>query len=152
VKNLRTESTIEPAIRWFLSSAMMKEMAISFLEARNLTAVDIPAFLIVHTALSVVLVSSTWLWCYQSPNPNILTLPLQKMTTRLLPSSTASCKIQTFLKETIPSLDATKLAMSFVEAKVGRFVIKPVTVPARLWLSWRGTMAFNTIRRKKEGK
>ncbi|KAI2509450.1 hypothetical protein MHU86_4951 [Fragilaria crotonensis] len=131
---------------------MMKELAISILEARNLTTADIPAFLIVHTALSAVLVSSTWLWCYQSPNPNILTRPLQKMTARLLPSSNSGSKIQTLLKEAIPSLDATKLAVSFVEAKVGRLMIKPLTVPARLWLSWRGTLAFNAIRRKTKGK
>ena len=114
---------------------MMKDMANAFLEARNLTAADIPAFLVVHTALSVVLVSSTWLWCYQTPNTNCLTRPLQKTTKRLLPYPATNNKIQKLLKETFPSLDATKLAMSFVEAKVGRLMIKPVTVPARLWLS-----------------
>ena len=132
-------------------------MAISFLEDRGLSASDLPIFVIVHTALSIVLVSSTWLWCYQNPNPTFLTRRISKLTqqpqhrfsftTGKSPPPVA--KVQQLLKDTIPSLDATKLATSFIEAKLGRLVIKPITVPTRLWLSWRATFAFKELVKRK---
>jgi hypothetical protein len=137
---------------------MMKDMAQSFLEDRDLSVADVPVFLIIHTALSVALVSSTWYLCHQQQQQTFLTRRVQKLTTsaissnkkiqRLLNDNTASIpnkRIQRLLKNT----DATKLATSFVEAKVGRLVVKPITIPARLWLSWQGTLAWKETRKKK---
>jgi hypothetical protein len=133
----------------------MKDMAVSFLEDHGLSASDLPIFVLVHTALSIVLVSSTWLWCYQNPNPTFLTRRISKLTQQhyRFPVTTTGKspipKVQQLLQDTIPSLDATKLATSFIEAKLGRLVIKPITVPARLWLSWRATFAFKEITKRK---
>lgn len=133
----------------------MKDVAISFLEDHGLSPSDLPIFLIVHTALSIVLVSSTWLWCYQNPNPTFLTRRISKLAQQhprfsFTPEkSPPTLKVQQLLKDTIPSLDATKLATSFIEAKLGRLVIKPITVPARLWLSWQATFAIKEVAKRK---
>lgn len=102
----------------------MKDMAIGFLESRNLTATqDLPVFVAVHTALSAILVTSTWMYCYtHSSNHQGLK----------------------FIQKRIPpkNIPGKRLATSFVEAKVGRLVVKPITIPARLWLSWKATVAW----------
>lgn len=121
----------------------MKDMAIAFLEERDLTAADLPTFLLIHTALSAVWVSSTWYWCYQNPRSShtFLSRRVKNLTGASKNSSTPG-RVQKLLQTTVPSLDATKLATSFVEAKIGRLVVKPVTIPARLWMSWKGTLAW----------
>jgi hypothetical protein len=129
----------------------MKDMAVAFLEERDLTAADLPTFLLVHTALSALWVSSTWYWCYQNPRSShsFVAKRMSTFTTK----AKAPNRVQRLLSNTLPSsLDATRLATSFVEAKVGRLVLKPVTIPTRLWLSWRGTLLWKQQRQQSASK
>lgn len=50
-----------------------------------------------------------------------------------------------YLERKIPSLDATRVAVSYTEAKFGRLFFKPVTVPARIWVSWKGARAWRRM-------
>lgn len=42
-----------------------------------------------------------------------------------------------YLGRKFPALDATRVCVSYAEAKLGRLVVKPITVPGRIWLSWK---------------
>eukprot|EP00545_Synedropsis_sp_CCMP1620_P009985 CAMPEP_0119011916 /NCGR_PEP_ID=MMETSP1176-20130426/5965_1 /TAXON_ID=265551 /ORGANISM="Synedropsis recta cf, Strain CCMP1620" /LENGTH=201 /DNA_ID=CAMNT_0006964795 /DNA_START=38 /DNA_END=644 /DNA_ORIENTATION=- len=124
---------------------MMKDMAIAFLEERDLTAADLPTFILLHTALSALLVSSTWYWCYQHPSKFLSRAGVMnnKRIGSILKSPNTPGRVQRLLQNTMPSSSSTKLlATSFVEAKIGRLVAKPITIPTRLWLSWQGTVAW----------
>ena len=135
-----------------------------FLEDRNLSASDIPVFVLVHTALSAILVSATWYLCYQTSGPassvpswkrpaSFLTSHpvVVRQTERLLQQSgSPSSKLQQILAR-FPHIDPARLATSYIEAKVGRLFLKPVTVPGRLWCSWKSTQAWNQIKRHSEG-
>jgi len=50
------------------------------------------------------------------------------------------------------NVDATKLGISFVEAKIGRLFLKPATVPARLWLSWKGATSWRNYTSSKHAR
>jgi hypothetical protein len=132
----------------------------SFLESRDLTATDIPVFLLAHTALSAILVSSTWFLCYQTMAMNAVpswTRPtsfvtnhpfVQKQTLRWSHQFEASAKssktVQRILDQ-FPAIDPARLTTSLVEAKVGRFFLKPVTIPGRVWLSLKATQGWHRI-------
>mmetsp|Transcript_23012 Transcript_23012/g.40387 ORF Transcript_23012/g.40387 Transcript_23012/m.40387 type:complete len:164 (+) Transcript_23012:325-816(+) len=51
-----------------------------------------------------------------------------------------------YLEQKIPSLDATRVCVSYAEAKFGRLFFKPITVPGRIWISWRGTKTWKQIK------
>lgn len=43
------------------------------------------------------------------------------------------------LQQKYPKLDGVRVVASFVEAKIVRLFFKPITVPGRIWMSWRLT-------------
>ena len=51
-----------------------------------------------------------------------------------------------YLERKIPSLDATRLCVSYAEAKFGRLFLKPLTVPGRIWLSWKGAKVWKQMK------
>uniref|UniRef100_A0A7S1YV05 Uncharacterized protein n=1 Tax=Ditylum brightwellii TaxID=49249 RepID=A0A7S1YV05_9STRA len=146
---------------------------------------DVPSFLFIHTALSAILVSSTWYICYVAagscapkPPPTTIMSPLLSSTQQQPPKSIllnallsssfvpqsiqkraysslvsiekASCNssVVKFVQRTFPSIDATRLVLSFAEAKFGRLFFKPITVPGRIWLSWKGAKAWRCFRER----
>ena len=148
--------------------------ATSLMSTPSVSAADVPIFLLIHTALSAVLVSSTWLVCYQSDRSGMLLRHpfVQRQTKRWLASSrTASRSVITTTSSSSygpwkvwptvkrwassvlekSNVDPTKLTTSFVEAKVGRLFLKPVTIPGRIWLSYKGTEALRRKRQKDQG-
>ena len=44
-----------------------------------------------------------------------------------------------YIQQKVPSLDVTRVCVSYTEAKFGRLFFKPITIPGRIWLSWKGT-------------
>ena len=62
-----------------------------------------------------------------------------------LENASRNSKPVKYLEQKIPSLDATRLCVSFAEAKFGRLFFKPITVPGRIWLSWKGTKMWKQI-------
>lgn len=51
-----------------------------------------------------------------------------------------------FIERRIPSIDATRVCVSYAEAKLGRLFFKPVTIPGRIWLSWKGTKLWRQMK------
>lgn len=143
-----------------------------FLDENNFGATDIPLFVGVHTALSVALVSSTWYLFYVAsmrwgqpvtslPNTgslqskslllrSVLSSPRvpTSMQTRALSilekvdASSQNSKIIDFLTGHYSTVDPTRLAISFLEAKFARLFLKPFTIPGRIWLSWKATKTW----------
>ncbi|KAL7551214.1 hypothetical protein ACHAWF_014408 [Thalassiosira exigua] len=54
-----------------------------------------------------------------------------------------------YLERKVPSLDATRLCVSYAEAKFGRLFFKPITVPGRIWLSWKGAKTWKRTSRSR---
>jgi hypothetical protein len=50
-----------------------------------------------------------------------------------------------YIEQKIPSVDATLLCVSYAEAKFGRLFFKPITVPARIWLSLKGAKLWRQM-------
>lgn len=135
----------------------------NFLERYDLQASSLPSFVIIHTALSAILVSSTWYLCYMvSANPSdasstalnsvqqtstrILPLPFRKRTQAAvaqLEISAQKSKMFRKIQNRFPNIDPGRLTLSYVEAKIGRLFVKPITVPGRIWLSYKGAQAMS---------
>lgn len=113
-----------------------------------------------HTVLSAILVGSTWWHCYWAAS----SLAIDKMPRSALLNSLVTTpfisdgikrracnslaalekasrrsKLVAYLERKMPSLDPTRLCVSYAEAKVGRLLFKPLTIPCRIWLSWKLT-------------
>ncbi|KAL7450225.1 hypothetical protein ACHAWC_002180 [Mediolabrus comicus] len=142
-----------------------------YLDEQDVSSSDVAPFLIIHTVLSAILVSSTWWLCYSaasfaSPEQSslMMSLGIDKMPRSALLNSlvampfisddvkrravsslaalektSRNSKLVAFLERKMSSLDATRLCVSYAEAKLGRLFFKPFTIPARIWLSWKGT-------------
>mmetsp|Transcript_6086 Transcript_6086/g.13794 ORF Transcript_6086/g.13794 Transcript_6086/m.13794 type:complete len:211 (-) Transcript_6086:1043-1675(-) len=144
-----------------------------YLESRDISHSDVAPFLLVHTFLSAALVGSTWWWCYwgsgrtppsqlfkneQMPQSmllnSLLAMPMisegiKRRASRALltlEKASRSSKPVKYLERKMPSLDATRVCVSYAEAKFGRLFFKPVTVPGRIWLSWKGTKMWKQIK------
>lgn len=142
-----------------------------YLNEQDVSSSDVAPFLIIHTVLSAILVSSTWWLCYSaaslaSPEQSslMMSLGIDKMPRSALLNSlvampfisdgvkcravsslaalektSRNSKLVAFLERKMSSLDATRLCVSYAEAKLGRLFFKPFTIPARIWFSWKGT-------------
>lgn len=145
-----------------------------YLESRDVSSSDVAPFLFIHTLLSAALVGSTWWFCYcgsgpAKPSSTVLLQSDQMPQSVLLKSlismsmipegiklsatramltlekASHNSKPVKYLEQKIPSLDATRLCVSFAEAKFGRLFFKPITVPARIWFSWKSTKKWNQM-------
>jgi len=141
----------------------------SFLATHDMAPADIPVFLFVHTALSAALVGSTWYLSYVAAGSGIgavsldsgeaskslilnalLSVPIFPEKFRFkanqvivgLEMSTSSSRLVQFFQRKFPNIDATRLVSSYVEAKVGRLFFKPITVPGRIWISYKASKAL----------
>jgi len=129
------------------------------------SATDVSSFLVIHTVLSAILVSSTWYLAYSLSSPartsnrfGAYFAAFGKSLSNLIPASvqswyqiTASAlskkaesaarksKSIQRLQQKYPKLDGVRVVASFVEAKIVRLFFKPITVPGRIWMSWRLT-------------
>lgn len=142
-----------------------------YLEEQNISSSDVAPFLIIHTVLSAILVGSTWWLCYSASwQPAAKSLGIEEMPRSALLNSfvampfisdgikrrvcsslialeqaSRNSKLVAFLDRKFPSLDATRLCVSYAEAKLGRLFFKPLTIPGRIWLSWTGTKAWQQL-------
>jgi hypothetical protein len=141
-----------------------------YLDEQDVSSSDVAPFLIIHTVLSAILVSSTWWLCYSAASfaseqsSLMMSLGIDKMprsallnylvampfisdgvkrraisSLAALEKTSRNSKLVAFLERKMSTLDATRLCVSYAEAKLGRLFFKPFTIPARIWLSWKGT-------------
>mmetsp|Transcript_35842 Transcript_35842/g.61122 ORF Transcript_35842/g.61122 Transcript_35842/m.61122 type:complete len:233 (-) Transcript_35842:115-813(-) len=150
-----------------------------YLESRDVSSSDVAPFLLIHTILSAALVGSTWWWCYlgsgrtpptqlfkneQMPQSVLLNLlvsvpiipdGIKRWASRsllALEQASRNSKPVKYLEQKMPSLDATRVCVSYAEAKFGRLFFKPITVPGRIWLSWKGTKALKQMQIQASGR
>ena len=146
-----------------------------YLDTQNISSSDVAPFVIIHTVLSAILVGSTWWLCYSAASltslqPAAKSLGIDEMPRSALLNSlvatpfisdgikrracgslvalekaSKNSKLVAFLDRKFPSLDATRLCVSYAEAKLGRLFFKPLTIPGRIWLSWTGTKAWQQL-------
>ena len=133
------------------------------------SATDVSTFVVIHTLLSAILVSSTWYLAYALSSParvsnlghsrlgaylaamgrscsNLIPGPLRRwyqttastLSTKAEAAAQRSKSIQR-LQAKYPQLDGPRIVTSYVEAKIVRLFFKPITVPGRIWMSWKGT-------------
>ena len=79
----------------------------------------------------------TWIFIYTHLLFIYIQLSLEK--------ASRSSKPVKYLERKVPSLDATRVCVSYAEAKFGRLFFKPITVPGRVWLSFNGTKVWKQI-------
>jgi hypothetical protein len=144
-------------------------------ENNNISSSDVAPFVLIHTVLSAILVGSTWWLCYSAASltsqPTATSLGIETMPRSALLNSfvampfisdgikrrvctslvalekaSRNSKLVAFLDRKFPSLDATRLCVSYAEAKLGRLFFKPLTIPGRIWLSWKGTKAWQQLK------
>jgi len=59
-------------------------------------------------------------------------------------------RLVNFVQRKLPWMDANRLTFSFVEAKICRLFLKPVTVPGRIWLSIRGAASWRQLKEHRD--
>eukprot|EP00970_Alexandrium_tamarense_P005835 scaffold949_cov186-Alexandrium_tamarense.AAC.13 len=69
-----------------------------------------------------------------------------------LEQTSRNSKLVQYLERKLPSLDATRLCVSYAEAKLGRLFFKPITVPGRIWISWKGTQLYKHLNCKQKDR
>ena len=147
-----------------------------YLEEQNISPSDVAPFVIIHTVLSALLVGSTWFLCHTaahmtSMQPAAKSLGVEEMPRSALINSfvaipfisdsikRSACnslvglersarnsRLVAYLDRKFSSMDATRLCVSYAEAKLGRLFFKPFTIPGRIWLSWTGTKAWQQLK------
>uniref|UniRef100_A0A7S1V512 Uncharacterized protein n=1 Tax=Grammatophora oceanica TaxID=210454 RepID=A0A7S1V512_9STRA len=140
-------------------------MYISNATAVDLRPADIPVFAVIHVAQSFLNIAVTWYACYQIPTLSkwFAEIPVVKRRMRSYEQkSTARNKsgkessggmgLADRISKWAPSLDSDKLKTSFLEAFVVRLIIKPITIPVRLWINWKITKALGRLIRRLRGK
>ena len=149
------------------------------------SATDVSTFVFIHTVLSAILVSSTWYLAYVLSSParastlgqgrlGTSLVAVGKSLSKLIPTpvqswyhkttSTLSSKAEAAaqksksiqkLQTRYPQLDGVRVATSYVEAKIVRLFFKPITVPGRIWMSWKATKwwkrCLEIMRRNNDG-
>mmetsp|Transcript_9829 Transcript_9829/g.13849 ORF Transcript_9829/g.13849 Transcript_9829/m.13849 type:complete len:152 (-) Transcript_9829:286-741(-) len=127
----------------------------TFLEKYDLQASSVPSFVIIHTALSAIWVSSTWYLCYMvSANgpsthsvqtSSILPLPIRQKTQAVVSQLEVSAQNSKMFRKIQNkfNVDPGRFTLSYVESKIGRLFFKPITIPGRIWLSYRGSQAIS---------
>lgn len=70
-------------------------------------------------------------------------LNLKKLT---IERTSRDSKLVQYLERKMPALDATRVCVSFAEAKFGRLFFKPLTVPGRIWMSWKGAKLWGQFK------
>ncbi|GMH34483.1 hypothetical protein BSKO_02317 [Bryopsis sp. KO-2023] len=117
----------------------------NYFRERGLTAKDIPTAFVVHEIMSVTFALSTWVGCYYLQPGKSVARPLRQM----LGKSKSKAVQKTYLSSVsrakkivakVPLVDkgnATRLTTSCAESAIFRLAVKPITVPGKLWATWR---------------
>eukprot|EP00241_Pyramimonas_parkeae_P009266 CAMPEP_0114237902 /NCGR_PEP_ID=MMETSP0058-20121206/7640_1 /TAXON_ID=36894 /ORGANISM="Pyramimonas parkeae, CCMP726" /LENGTH=145 /DNA_ID=CAMNT_0001349979 /DNA_START=232 /DNA_END=669 /DNA_ORIENTATION=+ len=114
----------------------------------GLTVADIPKAIILHEAVSIAFAMATWTVCYSAqPVRSIAKFMPKKSTPGLLAKGYTAAlagahrqvdKMKWLAK--LPGSDIQRLTTSCAESMCFRGAIKPVTIPGKLWVSWKLVM------------
>jgi hypothetical protein len=115
-----------------------------YLEEKGLTATDIPKAAVVHEAMGLTYLLGAWGLCYKAQPtqrlgdmmPNVKAKLMQKgrFSDALLK---AEAKVESWQWMRKTGLDNKKLVVGLAESVVMRNVLRPVTIPLKLWLTWK---------------
>ncbi|CAM9864977.1 unnamed protein product, partial [Ascophyllum nodosum] len=128
-----------------------------YFEDRGVTTADFPKAFIAHEFLSVAFLGLTWAACYHvQPSQSPLFAPINKtlresnnfVVVKMRQSyqtviSKAERRImyqEWFMKR---GIDSGRMAVSLAESTFFRKLAKPVTIPAKLWLTWKFVQVVN---------
>lgn len=109
------------------------------LEDRGFTARDVPKAIIFHEALGIAMLALTWTACfYFPPSQNVyLRSPIERMM-RVMPARlTRTIHANAFLN--------SKLGASYLESSCVRKLIRPITFPAKLFLTFKMVAIYRSL-------
>ncbi|CAM9319676.1 unnamed protein product [Choristocarpus tenellus] len=119
-----------------------------YFEERGITAADFPKALLTHEILSVTFLAATWVACYniqpsQSPMFAPVNKAFQESSNRFVVGMRNKYHAmvvgaerrmgQSWLAN--QGIDTGRLAVSLAESSLFRKLAKPITIPAKLWLT-----------------
>ncbi|CAN0005600.1 unnamed protein product [Scytosiphon promiscuus] len=119
-----------------------------YFEDRGVTAADLPRAFVVHEFMSVAFLALTWAACYQiQPSQSPLFAPINRTVQRsnnafivkgresfaTLVSKSEKKISQEWLSKR--GIDSGRVVFSLAESTLFRKLAKPVTIPAKLWLT-----------------
>ncbi|CAM9389062.1 unnamed protein product, partial [Pylaiella littoralis] len=123
----------------------------------GVTAADVPRVIITHEFFSVAFLAFTWAACYQiQPSKSPVFAPinktLQESNNVFIAKSRQSFEALLSRSERRIShewlskrgIDSVRVAVSLAESTVFRKVAKPVTIPAKLWLTLKCVQGLGT--------
>ena len=101
----------------------------SYISTKGIKKKDFPKYIFFHELLGVAILACTWSLCHKFPPSNspLLKEPLNKIKL-LLPASV----IEKYQKLPI----SPKMGSSYIEASCLRKIIRPITLPGRLWMTY----------------
>eukprot|EP00040_Diaphanoeca_grandis_P016874 m.87536 g.87536 ORF g.87536 m.87536 type:complete len:157 (+) comp26083_c0_seq1:56-526(+) len=119
---------------------------------RGLSAVDVPKALVIHELMGASLLFGTWGLCYAvSPSKHMAIPMIRRFSVKnsvKFESTLANAqdKIRSFqwLKKIPGNPDMGKLSLALAESSLIRNCFRPITIPAKLWLTWWMIVPRNT--------
>lgn len=114
-----------------------------YLKTRGI--VDIPMAIAIHETIGVTLLAGAWYMCYKFQPYN--TLARHYLPPTLVIDTKKLNKTVGFLSKVSVKVDPARLGVALAESTAIRKLAMPLTIPAKLWLTWKVVM---TLRPKSE--
>lgn len=119
----------------------MLDKAKNYFLEKGLTLIDIPKAALIHETLGLSILLGIWSGCYILRPSHRLLVPLRQKYPHLLPKMSGNMdsklhKLKEKLK-TFKKIDGERMVISLGESVVLRNLIRPVTIPFKLWATWK---------------
>ena len=116
----------EKILNWMKAA---KKRMNDFFEKKGIEAQDIGKAIAVHEAMGLAMLAVTWSSCYLFPpsQSKLLNRPIATIKTMLPDTLSSICNNPVF---------QSKYGSSYIEASCCRKIIRPLTIPGKLWVTY----------------
>ena len=121
------------------SSSTRAEAVKAYFTDRGLTVSDIPKAIAVHEGLGLTIYAAAWAGCYAAQPIKHLAavLPARAAGRVDAAMAAADARVRSWSWLRRVSRDPARLVVGLAESIVLRNVLRPVTIPGKLWLTWK---------------
>eukprot|EP00037_Helgoeca_nana_P036490 m.11622 g.11622 ORF g.11622 m.11622 type:complete len:164 (+) comp7455_c0_seq2:419-910(+) len=128
-------------------TAKVADRIATYLEDSGVAVSDVPLAIFVHESMSVTLLIGAWGLCYMT-RPSVALAgqfsrvaalrPAAEPFKNLVLSAQSRVNSAAWIRRTplLRNADAGRLAVSLAESSVVRNVMRPLTIPGKLWITW----------------
>lgn len=123
------------------SILIMLDKAKNYFLEKGLTLIDIPKAALIHETIGLSILFGIWAGCYIFRPSHRLLVPLRRRYPHLFTKKSGNMDLKLHkLKEKLKKfkkIDGERVVISLGESVVLRNLIRPFTIPFKLWATWK---------------